>query len=425
MVRWVVLLALAGCNYVTDSFETNDFSGDAYPIDVETSSGALVVGAEISGDSHVAVLDVMSPVTLVDRGETVPASIDYPDITILGERGPGGALDLPRARLVEPQVLSVHPCSDPTCGVGTPAAPRPYDALIGMDAFNSDALRLTLGAGQISILPNIAGSAADLSRACEAVLPAPFHGGGTILLGGTELAFTNWRIALDTCLAPKEDPMVPQAARGADVLLVLSTGVGISLLSESAYARYTQVNTTAPMLAALPDDSVLLPSGLVSGKRATIEPQAATLPTLALVAADKADPRSPCRQVFASHVLVPANCQVGTIDCPCAPGSRSCGVPAVIELSSPTGLDVLVVSDADPTLQALGAELSPDQPQVDGILGTAALHALQLDIDYPHNRALGRCSDKTACKVRPQLDIDSCGTQCSRRANVQACVGPE
>src|SRR5262249_19509868 len=146
-----------------------------------------------------------------------------------------------------------------------------------------DALRLDLGAAQMFILANVAGTTGNRSRACDAVMPAPFRGGGTMLLGGTELSFTNWRVAINTCLPPPSDPAMP-FPRGADVLLVLSTGVGISLLGESAYARYQRVVTTAPPLAALTDDTVLLPSGPISGKRATLLPQAPTLPTLDLVA---------------------------------------------------------------------------------------------------------------------------------------------
>jgi hypothetical protein len=335
-------------------------------------------------------------------------------------------------------VVALHPCDTAGCAVGTPSSPHAIDAVIGMDAFDSDALRLDLDLAQLFILPNVAGTTGARSRACDAVMPAPFRGGGTLLLGGTELAFTNFRIAIDACLAPRPEQTtvnpatgqilaVPQRARGADVLLVLSTGIGTSLLGESAYARYRDVQPSAPDLASLPDDTELLTSGPVTGKRVTLQSQSLPWgpqwPTLALVAMSNADPRAPCRQVWASRLMVERDCNLdGSDDCPCAPGSFTCGVPAVTELTIPVGLDVLVVSDADPTLQALRTELRPDQPEVDGVLAASALRGLELDIDYPHDRLLARCTDPTACTARPQL-TSGCSSDCSDRTHVRGCLG--
>ncbi|HZJ67472.1 MAG TPA: hypothetical protein VFD36_28385, partial [Kofleriaceae bacterium] len=35
-----------GCTLITDSFLTNDFSGDPFPTQVDASSGALLVGMQ-------------------------------------------------------------------------------------------------------------------------------------------------------------------------------------------------------------------------------------------------------------------------------------------------------------------------------------------------------------------------------------------
>src|SRR5207302_7707759 len=134
-----------------------------------------------------------------------------------------------------------------------------------------------------------------------------------LVIGGSELGVTNWRIALPTCLAPDPSPAVVQSHRGADVLLVASTGIGVSLLGESAYARYQLVDSTAPPLDQLPMDSACLPSGAVSGHRTKIA-------TLALVGFPPAgtEPRAPCRQVYAHHRLTVRDCVTGD-DCPCLP----------------------------------------------------------------------------------------------------------
>lgn len=81
------------------------------------------------------------------------------------------------------------------------------------------------------------------------------------------------------------------------------------------------------------------------------------------------------------------------------------------------------MGDDDPTLQALRAELRPDQAEVDGILGTLAMRTAEFDIDYPHDRALARCTSAaptSGCKLRPGLTYEA------DREQIQACfpVGP-
>ncbi|HEY5951641.1 MAG TPA: hypothetical protein VIV40_39375, partial [Kofleriaceae bacterium] len=125
------VVALAGCNYLTSSFETNDFSGDPFPIVIDDSSGALFVGVREAGSNadRVAVLDVMSPLTLIDRGPDTPVSIDITDLTVMGAR-PNGELTLPRAQFTGKQVVTLHPCQAPECSVGTDIfGPRPFNAL--------------------------------------------------------------------------------------------------------------------------------------------------------------------------------------------------------------------------------------------------------------------------------------------------------
>jgi hypothetical protein len=411
-MKLVALAALAcgGCSLITDSFVTNEFSGDQFPIDVDLSSGAVMMGLRQSGvPDRAAVLDVLSPVTLVDPGASSSASVSTADVLLLGANGRGGPIEQPRARLQGAQLISLHPCESEDCVVGAAAAAVPYTSVIGADVLAGDALRLRLGASQVFLLPDIGGDEAGRTYACDAVFPSPYHGGGTLLIAGTELPFGGRRIAIDACLGANPDPMLPQSRRGADVLLVASTGIGVSILGETAYAKYVEANPAALPLAALPPGAVNLPSGLVMGHMATLS-------SLALVATSSSTPRAPCREVYGSHLLIRRDCEV-TDDCPCENGDVFCSMPAVLELASPTNLDVLVVVDSDPTLQALRTELRPDQPEVDGILGTNAMQSAELDIDYPHNRVLARCSGD-GCVTRPEL------TSVGARTQIQGCLGP-
>ena len=418
---------LGACDYITSSFETNTFSGDPFPTLVQGQTGALVVGMTVDGDDtvlHTAVLDVMSPLNVLDEGASTPVSIDdEAGYTLLGETAPAGPFDIARAHFITQNLMTLHPCSGSgnTCTVGTPDAPQAFDAIIGMPSFGGDALQLDLaedaasGSDTIYILPNIAGSETRLSYACNAVFPVPFRGGGTIIVGGTELAFTNWRIAMQACLSPDPDPALVQSQRGTDALFVVSTAIGTSILAESAYERYQLDHPEAPDSDTLPAATVLLEDGPITGHQTT-------LPTMAFVAISTTNQRAPCRQVWASHLLAQHDC-TGSDDCPCNPATDPndgtfCAVPADVELAPPDGFDILIVDDSNDTLQSLRTELEPDEPQVDGILGTQALRQIQLGIDYPDDRLVAKCAnpDPSVCIARPEI------AQEEDRTQVQGCL---
>src|SRR5690606_1726908 len=126
-----------------------------------------------------------------------------------------------------------------------------------------------------------------------------------------ELQFSNRRIAIDSCIAPDPDRTVPQRQRGVDALLVLSTGVATSMLNASAYERYRALDPSAPALDTLPEHVVLLPSGPVAGRLTE-------LPSIALVGNMSANPRAPCRQVWAHHLLAYADCRPPELGEQCA-----------------------------------------------------------------------------------------------------------
>ena len=331
MVRLRVLalaLLAGGCDLITDSFVINDFSGDPYPILVETDSGAVVVGIRQQGRAdRVALVDLLSPVTIFDPGPGVAPIVTSADLTILGLREPEGALDLPRAYVDGARTIEVHPCQAEGCAVGVPAMPRPYGAIVGADVLAGDAVRLRLGDNQISILADIGGDEEDRAYACDAVFPSPYRGGGTLVIAGTELAFGGRRITLPSCLGANPDPEVSPAQRGADALLVASTGLGVTLLGAAAYERYRIARPGSPAIETLPEDSVLLPSGPITGRRTTID-------RLALVATSSTTPRAPCRSVFGHHQLAARNC-TSEDDCICEEGDRFCAVPGVVETGAP------------------------------------------------------------------------------------------
>jgi hypothetical protein len=389
----VVAVGLTGCTLLTDSFKQNEFSGDEFAIKVDTTSGAVIVGLRDGDTEHVAVIDSLSPITLIDPGPEATPTVTDRNLIVLGE-GTTGILDLPRATFSGAEVLALHPCDEATCSVGPGTAPRGYGAIIGANALAGDALRLRLGDDLAFILADIAGDEQGRAELCDAVYPSPYRGGGTLVIAGTELGFSGRRITMPTCLGFQPDINIPQSERGTDVLMLLSTSIGASLLGEAAYARYRLVRTAAPALDQLPVGEVFLPSGLVVGRIATID-------NMALVARSSSTPRAACRHVYSHHLLLDRDCRSND-DCPCEDGKTFCPLPGLVELAPAAGLEVLVIPDADATLQALRAELRPGQPEVDGILGTSVLRALELDIDYPHDRVLARCTSDD-CTMRTAL----------------------
>jgi hypothetical protein len=394
--------AIGGCS-------ENAFSGDPFPIHTEQASGALLVQIQRGGQNITASLDVLSPVTVVDPGPGLPIRRRSELLTVSGVniRADADARYVARAQLPA-TVFELHPCEDAVCSVGGEAGVVPIGAVIGADSLAGDALRLDFPTGDVYILPDIAGGDAARLRVCDAVFQTPYRGGGTLVLDGAEIPFAGRRVAFGVCAdaTPRTAGGSYEPPTGADLLLVLSTGVGTTILGRSAYQRWRDAQAVPP---AEPTTAgwVMLPSGRVDGL-------VATLGSLSLTATVGSSPRGPCREVWASK-LAEVDC-LTVEECACD-ATGFCGAPSVLDLRPTGGIRVLVVPDENPILQSLRAELRPDEAEVDGILGTDALRSAQLDIDYPHNRVLGRClTDDPACWAWPQVDADN------RKAIVEGCV---
>ncbi len=411
----ILLSVVASCqasdfDFATNGFRTDGFPGDPFPIRVDTSSGALLVGFKETSKTddvpRLALLDIMAPLTVLQQ-TSVDIQVRATNLTIFGQNRGTGALDVPRAQLGG-SIIDINVCPDDNCRVGDGSRPIGIAAILGSDNLIGDALRLRFDISQIFILPNIGPrDNGDRTKLCDAVFAAPFRGGGTLLLGSTEIPFSGRRIALTACAATDPRAIVPQSQRGTDLLLVASTAVGPTVLGEAAYRRYQLAHPTAPLFESLPVSSAWLPSGLIEGRLGS-------LPNLT-IAATSSEGRGACREAYAHHLLFEASCTgANDEDCPCL-DKNNCGAPALLELSPTSGLRVLIIPDDNLTLQGLRTELRPDQAEVDGILGTEALQSAEVDIDYPRGRVLARCV-AAGCKTRPTLS--STGT----REDIRNCI---
>lgn len=401
-MRWVVLLgslaALAACGDVT--------ANDPFPIDVDRASGAFVVKLRAGADEEprTTVVDVLSPLTILDQDSSFAPRRHEVTLNLLEPAAAADPDPTVRARWCS-NVLYMHPCDpDSACTIGAAGQPVDIEAVLGADILRSNAITFEPASNQMFILPDVAGDNEARGDACEVVVPAPFYGGGTLRIGDTEIGFAGTRIALGVCLSP--DPAAADVKdRGTDAALVLSTGIGLSILGESRYRAWAEASG-GPALETLPPATARLPSGPVDGRLGRID-------RLAIVGTSTA-PRGACREVFAHHLLTARDCiATDGDDCPCSEGN-SCPVAAIAELAPTEPVEVVVVPDEHPLLQALRAELRPEQPEIDGILGVNALATTSFDVDYPNNRLLLRC-ERAGCVARPAL-LDN------KRPVIEACV---
>lgn len=416
-VASLVLAHALGCaasdfDFITNAFRDDQTSGDMYPIGVDLKSGAVMFQVEpTDGTSSPmpAVFDILAPISIRDQGVATVVQRRDTKLRVLGKRPSTGAFDLPRATLTV-TLTDLHPCAAEDCTVGRAGTEAAYQSIIAGDAIAQEAVRMRLGEASLWLLPEIAPSDnATAAAQCDAVFAAPFRGGGTMVLGGTEVSFVGRRIALNACAEPNPRADIPLAAsqRGTDLLLVASTGVGPTLLSATAYQRIANAQPMYPALATLPEVTVTLASGPVTGRKARI--------AKLTLAGNSSEGRGACRDAYAHHLLSERECQAGE-DCPCL-DRANCGAPGILELAPPGGFEVVVLADETPLLQGLRAELRATQAEVDGVLGTQALLNTEFDVDYANARVLARCVD-AGCLTRPSF------ASTSERGPILHCLQP-
>jgi hypothetical protein len=393
---------LAGCGEYTP--------GDPFPVLVRRAGGAFVVDLRVDDEDspRTAVIDVLAPLTILDQEASLPPLRRSTSLDIIAPRSATDPTPIVRTHFSN-TVIRLHPC-DPggPCTIGSAGAPLAIGAVIGGDVLGGNSISFEPAADRIFVLPDVPGSDEARGRACDVVVSSPFYGGGTLLVGDTEISFTGSRVALGACLSPDPTAIDP-TLRGVDAAFVLSTGVGISILGESRYQAWQRL-ADGPALDTLPPATALLPSGPVVGKLARIDRISLT--------GTSTGARAACRDVYSSYLMAQRDCvDTDGDNCPCnlADDQVRCGVAAIAELAPAAPIEFVVVEDNHPLLQALRTELRPQQPEIDGILGVDALADTAFDVDYQNSRVLIRCVE-SGCVARPAFnDINS-------RPVIAACV---
>lgn len=262
-----------------------------------------------------------------------------------------------------------------------------------------------------------------LADAGFAVLPFTSFGGGEVsatsmgdFLGITGPASIGpSRIVVRSCAAPAAfDPDVAtmtkaccsaadavSLASGANVALLLATGVGPLVLGQAAWAR------VAAALAALdptaPPPALSADPLLIATWPTPIAAQWTAIPRLALVNMEISADNNPgaCVELGRSRRIEwmerrqLADGTAAACVQPCDVDPRASGEAqnsaAYLELGG--AIPVAVISDDEPWLQGLRFDIRPEGPEIDGVLGAGALGPAHVQIDYRSNphRLIAAC----------------------------------
>jgi hypothetical protein len=380
---------------------------DPFPIEVDLSVGPTLLAATEGGGPAVAItLDVLSPITVLDSyrsgGEVGKPERHLVNLTLLGLDGEGNAT-VPRVLFPDTAAYDLHPCAreglpPAVCRVGLGESTREIYGVLGADILARSSIRFDFPLSILRFFPDAAGSASERTLACDAVFESPYSGGGTLLIGGSEVRYGANRPTLGTCVHTStiEEPAPDESEVGTDMHLAISTAQGPTILSRSAYTRFAASGAATP-LGELPATTLHLLSGPVPALLGEV----AYMAIVGEVGGDS-DRRGPCRELYANaRMRSERTCSDDIVDCPCPDSQDSCKAGAAIEITRT--IQVAVVDDALPLLQALRDELRPRVPELDGVIGVDALSDLRVEFDFPNNRLLMRCLDTENCFTRQQV----------------------
>lgn len=397
------------------------FVYDQAPVPLAQSPAGALVAAVSVGDGRTAprttewaIVDTGTPITLWNQPDGSP-QVDTRTLTWLD----AAAAAEPRpTRFVMADVETLGaPLVEVPLVPGLTAAPR---AVIGADVLSRFSVAFTWKPPSVTFWARQPTDSGFFSAWGYAVLRLERYGGGQLDARGTPdflglrgpYDFPATRLVMRACAAPKPFAAQPLPERccgvddafalssGTDLALLVATGFGPVVLSQSAWnrvvMRMSSNGIAAP--ASLGDAPLVHPAW-----RRAFPAQRFALPRLALIdreAAEVDDP-GPCSELArARRIELVARAQVaGQNVCvlPCDQDRRSRPLASnsagYVELGA--DIEVAVVADESALLQALRAEIRPEGPEIDGILGSSAWSTVgaRLELDYRSStvRAIVAC----------------------------------
>jgi hypothetical protein len=451
-------LAGAGCSQDCCAY-------DSFPITLDTAPPGAVGAANAGGLLTLAQVDSLN------SGQPFPMSVDTAaELTLFDGSADGTPdtmdrsleiLDVAPPSAVRARFIGISTLRTPIGSVGDQAT-HPLGVL-GGDLLSAFSIELHFGVPSLTFWPYQTADDGALENAGYAVVHFNPFGGGQLTAQGDPdifglrgpLVVPPTRIVFRACAAPaafdpttapilscctRADAFSPASGlTGVDLSLLLATGVGPLVLSQSAWTR---------ILPSLPAPPVIVqaPLFIATAPPATGTPVMqswTTIPRLALVnqESDAADDAGPCVDLARARRLeqvsfAQANCAAGT--CTANPTS-ACVQPcdtdpqetdkaqnsaAYLELGG--DLPVVIVPDDDPMLQGLRADIRPEGPEIDGLIGAGALGPTRVELDYRSSsmRAIFSCDGtptSNSCAGTPDRQVCWTAARCPRLPDGDSC----
>jgi hypothetical protein len=444
------LVAAALCAVTLGGCDDDCCTVDSFPIALDRAplgngvagGGALLALAAVPGATPDAgsemVVDTGTPVVIL----AAPAAGDLQttggsfDLYGAGPYAAGVPSPPLRARFGGIDVLSLplHPVGDPTM---TPMGILGNNLLLGYSvefrfgALCADGVSTTCS--WMTFWPDLGADDSFLEDAGYAVLNFTLFGGGEVTANGDAdflglrgpLQIPATRVVLRACAAPSAflpsdatpgvapSPACCTAAdaialsSGVDLSLLVDTGVGPLVLSQSAWTKVAAAALASSGAAPpAPTSSPLL----VATWPVPIDATWSTIPRYALVnleAGTNLDP-GPCVELARSRRTEIVSYQTVMNPALATPVPPVCGAPCDVD---PTQTDeaqnsaayleiggdvpVAIIADDEPFLQALQFDVLPEGPQIDGLVGAGALGRARLELDYISSptRAVFSCEE--------------------------------
>jgi hypothetical protein len=369
---------------------------DSEPIDLSLVSEVPVTIATTPGrDPFRIVVDTASPISAIDSLSGSRRTL-LDEVRILRPDDPN---------VVRAILHNLHAVETPLfqAGTGTPVA---VAGVLGGDVLVHYAVRFQYAADSATMTfterDYDAGkpeSNDDLARAGLTVVHSHVLGGGAYDLGDVE-SYGASRITVPACAVIE--------GRAIDLTLLVATGYGPLVLGRTAAERLLGRAVTDGEV-----DRLYVPS--VQGGIAVLERGSLLGPAPSVLAVvgdehgatsgSRSDYGGPCTQLFRHQTfegLTPP------ADCPAAPsvgpGPNNSKVGAAyVQLCANATLGYAVISDDEPLLAGLRAELRPHLADVDGLAGTEVLKHLVTELNYTNSRVILSCAaDAPSCFSRPR-----------------------